>query len=91
MRRKRDYTDYLRDMLDVAHKAERFIAGVEFEASQANSTLRDMLPQKFPTTCIPLSPLYSQVRASVSLELAHLPERQKLCPKFFSSSLMICS
>jgi len=36
MRRKRDYTDYLRDILDAAQKAERFIAGVEFEAFQAN-------------------------------------------------------
>lgn len=25
MKRKRDYTDYLRDMLDAAQKAERFI------------------------------------------------------------------
>jgi uncharacterized protein with HEPN domain len=38
MRRKRDYTDYLRDILDAAQKAERSV------------TLRDMLPQKFPTT-----------------------------------------
>jgi uncharacterized protein with HEPN domain len=36
MRHKRDYTDYLRDILDAAQKAERFIAGVEFEAVQAN-------------------------------------------------------
>src|SRR6266702_8961226 len=36
MRRKRDYTDYVRDILDAAQKAERFIAGVEFEAFQAN-------------------------------------------------------
>ena len=36
MRRKRDYTDYLRDILDAAQKAERFIAGVEFEAFQTN-------------------------------------------------------
>ena len=36
MRRKRDYTDYLRDILEAAQKAERFIAGVEFEAFQAN-------------------------------------------------------
>jgi len=36
MRRKRDYTDYLRDILDAAQKAERFIAGVELEAFQAN-------------------------------------------------------
>jgi hypothetical protein len=28
MRRKRDYTDYLRDILDAAHKAERCIASV---------------------------------------------------------------
>ena len=35
MRRKRDYTDYVRDILDAAQKAERFIAGVEFEAFQA--------------------------------------------------------
>ena len=26
MRRKRDYTDYLRDILDAAQKVERFIA-----------------------------------------------------------------
>jgi uncharacterized protein with HEPN domain len=36
MRRKRDYTAYLRDSLDAAQKAERFIAGVEFEVFQAN-------------------------------------------------------
>ncbi len=36
MRRKRDYTDYLRDSLDAAQKAERFIAGGEFEVFQAN-------------------------------------------------------
>jgi hypothetical protein len=77
MRCKRDYTDYLRDILDAAQKAERFIAGVEFDAFQANSTLHDMLPQKFLTIAIPLSPVYSQTKASVSLDLAHLPERQK--------------
>ena len=43
--------------------------------------MRDMLPQKFLTTGIPLSPVYSHARASVSLDLAHLPERQKPCPK----------
>jgi hypothetical protein len=47
MRRKCDYTDYWRDSLDAAQKAERFIVGVEFEAFQANSTLHDMLPQQF--------------------------------------------
>ncbi|SRR6266540_3192209 len=36
MRRKHDYMDYWRDILDAAQKAERFIAGVEFEAFQAN-------------------------------------------------------
>ena len=36
MRRKCDYTDYLRDILDAAQKAERFIAGVECEVFQAN-------------------------------------------------------
>ena len=36
MRRKRDYTDYLRDILDAAQKAERFIAGGQFEAFQTN-------------------------------------------------------
>ena len=36
MRRKRDYADYLRDILDASQKAERFIAGVEFEAFQTN-------------------------------------------------------
>jgi hypothetical protein len=76
MRRKRDYTDYWRDILEAAQKAERFIAGVEFAAFQANSALRDMLPQKSPTTGIPLSSVYSQTRASVSLDLAHLLERQ---------------
>ena len=91
MRRKRDYTDYLRDILNAAQKAERFIAGVEFEAFQSNSTLRDMLLQKSLTTGIPLSPIYSHARASVSLALAHLPERQKPCPKSFSISLMNCS
>jgi uncharacterized protein with HEPN domain len=35
MRRKRDYTDYLRDILDAAQKAERFVAGVN-SAFQAN-------------------------------------------------------
>jgi hypothetical protein len=28
MRRKRNYTDYLQDILDAAQKAEHFIAGV---------------------------------------------------------------
>ena len=32
MRRQHDYTDYLRDILGAAQKAERFIAGVEFGA-----------------------------------------------------------
>lgn len=36
MRRKRDYADYLRDILEASQKAERFITGVEFEAFQAN-------------------------------------------------------
>ena len=36
MRRKRDYTEYVRDILDAAQKAERFVAGVEFEAFQTN-------------------------------------------------------
>jgi predicted HTH domain antitoxin len=45
--------------------------------------MRDMLPQKFlPTGGIPLSPVYSHTRASGSLDLAHLPERQRPCPKF---------
>ena len=35
MRIKRQH-DYLRDILDAAQKAERFIAGVEFETFQAN-------------------------------------------------------
>jgi uncharacterized protein with HEPN domain len=43
MRRKRDYTDYLRVILDAAQKAGRFIAGVEFEAFQARATIVRML------------------------------------------------
>jgi uncharacterized protein with HEPN domain len=42
MRRKRDYTDYLRDILDATQKTERFIAGVEFEAFQASATIVHM-------------------------------------------------
>jgi hypothetical protein len=50
--------------------------------------MRDILPQKFLTTGIPLSLVYSQTKTSVSLDLAHLPERQKICPKSFSTSLI---
>ena len=81
MRRNRNYTDYLRDSLDASKKQSVSLLVVGFEAFQANSTLRDILPQKFPTTGIPLSPIYSQTRASVSLDLAHLPERQAAMPQ----------
>jgi uncharacterized protein with HEPN domain len=33
---KREWTDYLRDILTHAGKAEQFVAGVEFEAFRAN-------------------------------------------------------
>jgi len=36
MKPKRDYTDYLRDILEAAEKVERFVEGVEFEAFQDN-------------------------------------------------------
>ena len=32
--RKREYVDYLRDMLDAAEKAERFVAHMDFETFQ---------------------------------------------------------
>lgn len=32
----REYTDYLQDMLEAAEKAERFLAGLDFETFQAN-------------------------------------------------------
>ena len=36
MRPKRTYTDYLRDILDAAEKAERFLAGVDLEVFKSN-------------------------------------------------------
>ncbi len=36
MKRRREYTDYLRDMLDAAEKADRFVEGVSFEDFQNN-------------------------------------------------------
>jgi len=36
MRPKREWTDYLRDILTHAEKAEQFVAGVEFETFRAN-------------------------------------------------------
>jgi uncharacterized protein with HEPN domain len=36
MKPKRDYTDYLRDIMEAAQKVERFVEGVEFEAFQDN-------------------------------------------------------
>ena len=36
MKRRREYTDYLRDMLDAAEKADRFVEEVSFEDFQNN-------------------------------------------------------
>lgn len=36
MRAKREYVDYVRDILDATEKAQLFVAGVDFESFQAN-------------------------------------------------------
>jgi uncharacterized protein with HEPN domain len=36
MRSRREYTDYLRDILDATVKAGRFVAGVDFQAFRCN-------------------------------------------------------
>jgi uncharacterized protein with HEPN domain len=36
MSARRDYTDALRDILEYADKAERFIVGIDFQAFQSN-------------------------------------------------------
>ena len=36
MKPEREYTDYLRDMLDAARKAQRFIEGLDFATFAAN-------------------------------------------------------
>lgn len=36
MSAQRDYADYLADILDAAEKAERFLAGVDYESFRAN-------------------------------------------------------
>jgi len=36
MSSRRDYTDYLRDILEYAEKAERFVESIDFEAFEAN-------------------------------------------------------
>ena len=36
MKAKREYVDYVRDILDAAEKAQVFVAGIDFEAFQAN-------------------------------------------------------
>lgn len=36
MKRKRTYTNYLLDILDNAEKAERFVAGIDQSAFEAN-------------------------------------------------------
>jgi uncharacterized protein with HEPN domain len=36
MKARRDYTDYLRDILEYAEKAERFVEGLDFQAFERN-------------------------------------------------------
>lgn len=38
MKHKRTFVDYLLDILDNAEKAERFVAGITREESEANDT-----------------------------------------------------
>jgi uncharacterized protein with HEPN domain len=36
MKTHRNYTDYLRDILEYAEKAERFVEGLDFQAFERN-------------------------------------------------------